>query len=115
MVIAKLRLSIYLSLDETELEQARNQARELFGSSPEDDIQTGPASDVNFIYIGTPDGQTGGWVVIVTQASYDNLLRRLRGPLSKMYDLDIHFLNRTDGDTDLATLVTMVPFGSWHS
>ncbi len=111
LIIAHFRLSVYLTLDQHDQEIAQDQARKLFGSGPDDASQVSPAPDVNFIYMGAPDGENGGWAVIVTGESYQNLMKYLRGPLSKMYDLDIHFFNRNDEGTDTNTLTSMVPFG----
>lgn len=114
MIIARFRPSAYFALGDNERGQARAAAQRLFGSSPEDDIRVDPAPDVNFIYTGTPVGEIGGWVAIVTSSSYDKLLNYLTGPLSKSYEFDFLILNQTGGDSDTNMVNTMVPFGSWE-
>ncbi len=112
MIIAKPRSIAYLALTENEREEAKNQAKNLFGSSESDHVDQGPAPDVNFIYIGTIAGQ-GGWVVLVSEVSFKAFKKYLKEPFIKMYDFDIQVLNRTGDQDDVNTFDTMSPFGSW--
>src|SRR5262245_9602702 len=112
MIIAKFNANGYLALNEDDLVQARAQASGLFGSGGNT-----PSDEVNWIYIGTPAGGEGGWTAIVTDACYSNFSRLLKGPLSKLYDIEVHRLNRThfngiQGEAN--TVATMTPIGS-HS
>jgi hypothetical protein len=112
LIIARFNASRFHTLDELETAKAHAQANKLFG-----DGENAPADEVNWVYIGTPNGGHGGWTAIITGESYNNFSRLLRGPLSKMYDFEIYFLNRTYSggvEGEASTIRTMVPANS-HS
>ena len=117
MIVAKFNASAFFSLSEAEKGEARTQAVALFGSGTGDPIASPPAQDVNWIYSATPVSGEGGWVAIVPGGlSYNRFSAYLTGPLSKIYDLEIYYLNRTETTNGGAstTLDTMVPIDS-HS
>jgi hypothetical protein len=112
MIIARFNAGRFHTLDELETAKAHAQANKLFG-----DAGNAPAGEVNWVYIGTPDGGHGGWVAIITAESYNHFSRLLRGSLSKMYDFEIYYLNRTysgGAEGEATTIASMVPANS-HS
>lgn len=116
LIVAKFKANAFFTHSDEEREMASQQARELFGDPAEP-----MADDVNWIYLGTPAGRGGGWVAIVSGESYKNFsqyLMRMQGALSKFYDFDILYLNRTFAHGlaggEVTMLEGMVPLGS-HS
>lgn len=109
MIVAKFNASRFYTLTELETVQVRAQANQLFGEAG-----NAPADEINWLYIGTPTGGFGGWVAIITEQSYENFTRLLKGSLSKIFDIEISFLNRTyfgESRSEVGTVATIVPAG----
>lgn len=123
MITAKFNAKAFFTTEDTELEGIREEAKRVFGVDPNDPNDNEPDNpaehywkNVSWTFAGTPAGGEGGWLAIIPRDSFVEFSKHLRG-VSKFFDLDIQYLNRTDpifADRTTSTAKSMVPVNSAH-
>lgn len=97
--IAKFNLNNFLQLDQQERNAAKTAAENLFGH------------DEFFVYRTTPAGGNGGWVVIVKDEHFSQVVTALNGPLSQIFTIEDFKLNNPE-ESGFDFIKTMVPIES---